>query len=78
MLNSCARQKEKKKKRKSPLNRSILVFQAVYYSPSVALHCIVICPNNLLKRGHGDIAKQTYTKAKNNECFESFKYHSLL
>lgn len=40
-----------------PLDRGVLVLQAVHYGSPVALHGIVVRPDNLLKRGHGDIPR---------------------
>lgn len=48
-----------KVKRRSmiPLDRGVLVLQAVHYGSPVALHGIVVRPDNLLKRGHGDVPR---------------------
>lgn len=40
-----------------PLDRGVLVLQAVHYGSPVALHGIVVRPHNLLKRGHGDVPR---------------------
>lgn len=39
-----------------PLNGGVLVLQAVHDSSPMTLHGIVVRRDNLLKRGHGDVA----------------------
>lgn len=60
-LNICrfnSRTRQKVKRRSIvPLDRSVLVLQAVHYGSPVALHGIVVRPDNLLKRGHGDVPR---------------------
>lgn len=53
-----------------PLDRGVLVLQAVHYGSPVALHCIMVCPHYLLKRGHGNISAHRTVENK------TFHYHN--
>lgn len=51
-----------------PLDGRVLVLQAVHDGSPVALHCIVVRPDDLLKRRHGDVPAHAHGRGVMFSC----------